>query len=363
MKLTAPELNSIATEAKRLGVPTAHLRAVVVVESAGVKSAGLPDARKSVIRWEGHYFDARLTGEHREAARKAKLASPKAGGIKNPSSQAARYALLQRAVDFLKSRGLPLDAAYESCSWGIGQVMGANWRDLGYRSAADFVAMVNSGFAGQLRVMVQFIVINGLVDELRDGRWASFARVYNGPAYAKQGYHTKLAKAAEQVGAVVAQPDGYLRVGSKGAKVRALQSLLVTAGYTVKIDSDFGPATRDALKAFQRQQKLTVDGIYGPQTERALAAYRAPEAQPGELRTVDIHKVKEGVVGGTGIAAGIVAAKEGLEEAVAQLAPYAANEFVASISGYFVAAAAIVSLAGLAYAGYGWLESKRTVEV
>ena len=57
-----------------------------------------------------------------------------------------------------------------------------------------------------------------------------------------------------------------LRKGDKGQQVRALQKLL--GGITV--DGDFGPETRGAVEAYQRQYKLEVDGIVGPITWGAL---------------------------------------------------------------------------------------------
>ena len=53
-----------------------------------------------------------------------------------------------------------------------------------------------------------------------------------------------------------------LRKGDKGQQVRALQKLL--GGITV--DGEFGPETRGAVEAYQRQYKLEVDGIVGPKT-------------------------------------------------------------------------------------------------
>ena len=34
-----------------------------------------------------------------------------------------------------------------------------------------------------------------MLESLRNKNWATFARKYNGPSYAKRGYHTKMAKA------------------------------------------------------------------------------------------------------------------------------------------------------------------------
>ena len=370
MKFSKAMIAGIQNEADWLRVPAAHYAAVIQVESNGQVSAGLPDSRKSVIRWEGHYFDRRLTGRAREAARSAGLASPKAGGVKNPRSQADRYKLLQRAVEFCKQWGLAPALAYESASWGLGQVMGAHWKAFGYATAEDFVAEVNSGIAGQLRVISKFIKANFIDDELRAGLWSAFARVYNGSGYKKNAYHTKLASAAKSLQAmfgskaIVAVPDGFLRLGAKGARVRELQPLLVRAGYALTTDGDIGPATRDALKAFQKAEGLPVDGVYGPQTEGKLVDYRQPgEADIGVPKVTDIDAVKRGVGGGVGGAAVLVSAKTAIQGAADQLAPYAdAGTAFQYLQGGLTAAAAILTVAGVGYAVYGWIKARRTQE-
>ena len=64
-----------------------------------------------------------------------------------------------------------------------------------------------------------------------------------------------------------------LRRGSKGDSVKACQTLLEKAGYSVGpcgIDGDFGRATLAAVKAFQADHGLVVDGIVGPVTRKEL---------------------------------------------------------------------------------------------
>ena len=64
-----------------------------------------------------------------------------------------------------------------------------------------------------------------------------------------------------------------LRRGSKGNSVRECQTLLEKAGYSVGpcgIDGDFGRATLAAVKAFQSDHGLVVDGIVGPVTRKEL---------------------------------------------------------------------------------------------
>jgi hypothetical protein len=63
-----------------------------------------------------------------------------------------------------------------------------------------------------------------------------------------------------------------LRVGSKGKDVRVLQEALNRAGLLRinEIDGRFGPITRQAVIAFQRQSKLEPDGIVGSKTSALL---------------------------------------------------------------------------------------------
>lgn len=62
-----------------------------------------------------------------------------------------------------------------------------------------------------------------------------------------------------------------LRMGSEGPAVELLQLALDRAGFgPLETDGRFGPATEEALRAFQRGEGLTADGIAGTLTNRAL---------------------------------------------------------------------------------------------
>jgi peptidoglycan hydrolase-like protein with peptidoglycan-binding domain/lysozyme family protein len=77
--------------------------------------------------------------------------------------------------------------------------------------------------------------------------------------------------------------DVALRQGSRGEAVRALQERLATHGHAVSADGSFGPATRDAVVAFQRGAGLTADGVVGAGTAAALdAGASAPAARSPE---------------------------------------------------------------------------------
>jgi hypothetical protein len=191
---------SVVTEitaiAATLGVEPAALLAVAEVESCGNAFANVGAREEPMIRFEGHYFDQRLSPENREIARKAGLASPVAGRVANPATQVARWRLLERAA------AIDRKAAYESVSWGLGQVMGAHWAWLGYASIDALVAEARSGVGGQARLMARYIEKAGLSPSLGRRDWAAFARGYNGPDYARHGYDRKIAAAYELYRAV-----------------------------------------------------------------------------------------------------------------------------------------------------------------
>lgn len=76
-----------------------------------------------------------------------------------------------------------------------------------------------------------------------------------------------------------------LRVGSKGSEVTALQEFLIANGYDLPkfgADGDFGSETLAAVKAFQTDQGLTVDGIVGPNTQGAIDGFSGTGSDPAD---------------------------------------------------------------------------------
>lgn len=86
-----------------------------------------------------------------------------------------------------------MEGAYQSCSWGIGQVMGFNARKLGYPSAIHMVnAMKSGGIRAQMDAVIRYIKVCGVVPHLVSKNWEKIAELYNGPAYAQNDYDTRL---------------------------------------------------------------------------------------------------------------------------------------------------------------------------
>ena len=81
-----------------------------------------------------------------------------------------------------------------------------------------------------------------------------------------------------------------LKRGSKGNDVAELQAALVAMGYDCGtygsgkdgVDGDYGRTTEAAVKSFQTDADVEIDGIYGPESHAALLAMQAngPSKKP-----------------------------------------------------------------------------------
>lgn len=262
--------------AGNLGVEPAALLAIAEVESGGTPFALVDGRQEPLIRFEGHYFDQRLTGDKRRRARADGISSPVAGSVANPKTQAGRWRLLAAAA------AIDHAAAHESVSWGLGQVMGAHWKWLGFPSVDALVEEARSGVEGQIRLMARYIDKAGLAATIGKRDWESFARAYNGPSYARNAYHTKIAAAYRRylAGDEGSDTIAVPMAGTPSAKrqptvaeVQDLQRMLSARDYPLRIDGLIGPATTRAIRRFQSDNGLEPDGIAGPKT---IAALRTP---------------------------------------------------------------------------------------
>ena len=88
--------------------------------------------------------------------------------------------------------------------------------------------------------------------------------------YSLAGYDAPEAASAPAETAPPASAYSKLQYGSKGNDVKSLQQALNLLGYQVRADGIYGEGTRSAVRAFQRSQGLSVDGIAGAATQRKL---------------------------------------------------------------------------------------------
>lgn len=176
--------------ANKHDIEYAGLKAVVEVEASGKGFIG--DVPK--ILYEPHIMHRLLTKKNyitiRNNLMKAhpNLCYPRWGTYKY-GAESIQHSRLEVASQFNR------DTALESCSWGLGQVMGFHWKSLGYESLQAFINDMYESEAKQLEAMIRFIKVNGLLLALKNKDWVKFARGYNGSGYAKNKYHIKLANA------------------------------------------------------------------------------------------------------------------------------------------------------------------------
>lgn len=176
--------------ANKHDIEYAGLKAVVEVEASGKGFIG--DVPK--ILYEPHIMHRLLTKKNyitiRNNLMKAhpNLCYPRWGTYRY-GAESIQHKRLEVASQFNR------DTALESCSWGLGQVMGFHWKSLGYESLQAFINDMYESEAKQLEAMIRFIRVNGLLLALKNKDWVKFARGYNGSGYAKNKYHIKLANA------------------------------------------------------------------------------------------------------------------------------------------------------------------------
>lgn len=169
--------------ADRLGCEVAAVKAVAEVESGG-KTGFLPDKRPKIL-FESRWFH-KLTGGRFDASN-PELSTPT--WVRNYKGGAAEYDRLQGAI------ALDRAAALKSASWGMFQILGVNHAIVGFGDVEAFVKAQVESEGRQLDAFIGFVISNKLDDELRDKRWADFARVYNGPGFAENKYDSKMADA------------------------------------------------------------------------------------------------------------------------------------------------------------------------
>ncbi|HCQ47226.1 MAG TPA: peptidoglycan-binding protein [Achromobacter sp.] len=179
--------SDLIAAAERLGVPLASIKAVNEVESRG--RGFLPDGRP-VILFERHVFWKQLVAHDVDPAQygeRPAILSRQRGGY---AGGAAEYVRLAYAMQIHAA------AAQEAASWGSFQIMGYHWKALGFTDIESFVATQHRSEGDQLATFTAFVLADApLHRALKAKKWAQFARLYNGPAYAENLYDIKLARA------------------------------------------------------------------------------------------------------------------------------------------------------------------------
>lgn len=171
--------------AVKLGVEVAAIKAIASVETKGSAwiTPGVPQ-----ILYERHIMARLLKAKGiPTAGLPSDLVNTKPGGYGKFSEQ---HGKLARAV--LIDR----ECALQSCSWGMFQIMGFNFKACGYPTIQAFINAMYKSEDEQLNAFVGFIQNNpNLNRALRAKDWATVAKLYNGADYKINQYDTKLSQA------------------------------------------------------------------------------------------------------------------------------------------------------------------------
>jgi hypothetical protein len=247
--------SGIAAACDTLGVHAAELWAVLTVETRGC--GFLPD-RRPLILFERHYF-SRLT-RRKFDAQAPDLSHKQWGGY---VGGAREYERLGRAVRLDRA------AALRSASWGLGQVMGENFKAAGFPDVEPMVAAFVESENAQLAGMARFIASIGADKHLRAHNWPAFAAAYNGPAYAQNSYDERLRGAHQK----------YMTGTLPDLDVRAIQAYLVYLGFNPgPVDGVVGRFTRSALRMFQEREGLPVREVFDAGMVKTLRERAVDEA-------------------------------------------------------------------------------------
>jgi hypothetical protein len=168
--------------ATRLGCTAKQIRAVSRVESGG---AAFDDTGRPKILFERHLFHRATNGRFTPSV----FSNPNGGGYNVDSWEKLTLAACK-----------DVDAAFASVSWGKFQVLGKHWQALGYPSPLEMAYSSVTSEAAHYEMLARYIEKNNLKAALAKlstnaADNVAFAKGYNGPAFKKFAYDTKLSAA------------------------------------------------------------------------------------------------------------------------------------------------------------------------
>lgn len=173
--------------AAKSGIEVAALRAVVEVECSS-RGGFLADGRPRIL-FEGHIFWRRL---------KARGIDPRPLSELHPDiiyprwvrthyrGGSGEWERLERAS------AISAEAAMESASWGMFQIMGFHWRTCGCSSVGEFRELMERSERDQMELALHFLEKSGIAVWLKTKDWCTFALRYNGSGYRANRYDTRL---------------------------------------------------------------------------------------------------------------------------------------------------------------------------
>lgn len=188
MRLTEKDYEEVAAE---LGIEVAAMKAIVEIEVGKAKN-GFVEPGKPIINFDLKMF-RRFASRHGVKLTGHRKSHPEVFNKPNVS----RYGSYQHAQHARLAGASEIDrkTAVYATFWGLFQIGGFNWKLCGTSDYEEFVELMSASEREQLELFARLIKKCGYVKHLKNKNWAAFARGYNGPGYAKRGYHKKMAAA------------------------------------------------------------------------------------------------------------------------------------------------------------------------
>lgn len=194
-KLTEQDYAEAAALAQ---LPITDIKTVAMVESRG---AGFDDNDLPIILFEGHQF-SKMTG-HKFDQSNPTVSYPQWTTRFYSKGATATVRNTKEHMRLAEAAALDRNAALQSASWGLFQLMGFNYKNAGFKDIQAFINAHYESEGTQLLAFTTWIMnerkkrldgsVHRLVDTLREHRWADFAFGYNGEGYAVNKYDVKLA--------------------------------------------------------------------------------------------------------------------------------------------------------------------------
>lgn len=186
-------MTSLSDQVKRAIADTgtsieyASLMAFISVESGGRGFA--KDTGKLIIQFEPHWF-----------MRKSPYTPSGAWSINKIEKQSKEWEAFNSAFSHNP------DAAMQSTSIGLPQIMGFHYARLGYQSAGDMWDDFKRSETHQIKALIKFIETDSrLLKALLEKDWHKVAMIYNGTGYAalahrlgREPYNISMAKAYDK---------------------------------------------------------------------------------------------------------------------------------------------------------------------
>lgn len=176
--------------AKTLRCETAMIQAFGNVEAP--KGGFNPDGSLTFL-FEPHIFWKRLKTAGFNPEKLVKN-NPAYSTFLYPTWNPKKYpkTLALRIQQFQKASHLFPRIAGESASWGKFQIMGFNHQAAGFATLLEMLESFIKSEENQLNGFVNYIIYQGLDDELRAKAFKPLARAYNGEFYWKNNYDKKI---------------------------------------------------------------------------------------------------------------------------------------------------------------------------